>query len=353
MIEFLDMDSNKLVISEFIQNDKDGKYNYETVYQREKVWSEEKKSFLIDTILKNFPIPPIFLRMKIEPDTGVTKYEVIDGKQRLSSIKEFVDGDVLLPEDFSGDGIGNEALNGASFADLSREPFEKYKKQFWHYRIPVIFIETDDEALVKSVFDRLNRNGEPLVPQELRHAKYGDKKIYRLIDKLAKDHIWKDIFEKSLEIDRMEDKEFISELLFFLLEKKIISYTKISLDELYDKWANIEESNIMPEYNKLVSYLDDLNLDYFGLKIAKVSHLYAIWIIGSLACNQGIDASELGKKLTAFYSDYMLKKDIIGADEYRKSMSSNTKSVGSRNKRISALISYLNSQSLNICKDFS
>ena len=99
MIDFLDMDSNKLVISEFYENDKAGKYEYSTVYQREKVWSEDKKSFLIDSILKNYPIPPVFFRMKIDPDTGITKYDVIDGKQRLTTIRDFVDGKINLPEE--------------------------------------------------------------------------------------------------------------------------------------------------------------------------------------------------------------------------------------------------------------
>ena len=43
MIDFLDMDSNKLVISEFYENDKAGKYEYSTVYQREKVWRRNCK----------------------------------------------------------------------------------------------------------------------------------------------------------------------------------------------------------------------------------------------------------------------------------------------------------------------
>ena len=183
MIDFLDMDSNKLVISEFYENDKAGKYEYETVYQRDKVWSEEKKSFLIDSILKNYPIPPVFFRMKIDQDTGITKYDVIDGKQRLTTIRDFIDGKIALPEDFGDDKIGDSELNGATFADLDR--FEKYKKQFWRYRIPVIFIETEDKDLIKNVFDRLNRNGVPLVPQELRRAKYGDTKMYKIIEELA------------------------------------------------------------------------------------------------------------------------------------------------------------------------
>ena len=92
MIDFLDMDNNKMVISEFYENDTAGKYKYDAAYQRDKVWSEEKKSFLIDSILKNYPIPPVFLRLRINKDTGATTYDVIDGKQRLTTIRDFIEG---------------------------------------------------------------------------------------------------------------------------------------------------------------------------------------------------------------------------------------------------------------------
>lgn len=45
MIDFLDMDNNKMVISEFYENDSLGKYEYNATYQRDKVWSDEKKKF--------------------------------------------------------------------------------------------------------------------------------------------------------------------------------------------------------------------------------------------------------------------------------------------------------------------
>lgn len=348
MLEFLDVDSNKLVISEFYQNDKAGKYNYNTVYQREKVWSDEKKSFLIDSILKNYPIPPIFLRMKIDSDTGSTKYEVIDGKQRLTSIKDFIDGNIFLPEDFGGDGVGNEELNGASFEDLGKQEYEKYKKQFWHYRIPVIFIETTDEIMVKSVFDRLNRNGEPLVPQELRHAKYSETDLYKLLDKLTQNHIWREYFNNVLEIDRMEDKEFVSELLFIILENRILSYTKESLDSLYEKWTKKDLNDSEEKFISVSKLVEKFSLDYNGLKIGKVSHLYAIWILAYMVYMQEIDPVPIGKELKEFYKAYLAKQDVVGGDEYRKSMSSNTKGVTSRARRIQALIMYLNSKNIQI-----
>ena len=350
MIDFLDMDSNKLVISEFYENDKAGKYTYDTVYQRDKVWSEETKSFFIDSILKNYPIPPVFLRMKIDPNTGMTRYEVIDGKQRLTTIREFIDGKILLPDDFGDDKIGNSELNGASFGDLDKK--EKYKKQFWHYRIPVIFIETDDGDLVKNVFDRLNRNGMPLVPQELRNAKFGESKLYQYIKKLSASHCWRTIFDDVLENDRKEDEEFTSELLFLLLEGKIISYTKETLDKLYEKWESIITEDHINSYENIMAFIKRMKLDYEALKIKKVSHLYAIWGIAFLAMQQKKDAKILGEKLSKFYKGYLTSKDGLGAEEYKKSMSSNTKGNTSRYRRIEALIKYLCSENVEITMQF-
>ena len=346
VIDFLDMDSNKLVISEFYENNKAGKYDYTAVYQREKVWSEEKKSFLIDSILKNYPIPPVFFRMKIDQDTGLTLYDVIDGKQRLTTIIDFIEGKIVLPDDFGDDCIGNSELNGATFKDLDR--FEKYKRQFWKYRIPVIFIDTDSDELINNVFDRLNRNGEPLVPQELRHAKYGDSKLYRDIEELMENNVWKEMFSKILETDRMEDKEFMSELLFLTLEHKIVSYTKNTLDELYTKWKDsITKSNI-EKCEKIMEYIEDLKLDYKGFKINRVSHLYAIWGIAILALEQKIETEKLAKLLNAFYMNYRERRDCVGADDYKKSMSSDTKGQFSRKRRINALIMYCSANHVKI-----
>lgn len=346
MIDFLDMDSNKLVISEFYENDKAGKYEYSAVYQREKVWSEEKKSFLIDSILKNYPIPPVFFRMKIDPDTGVTRYDVIDGKQRLTTIKEFIEGSINLPDDFGDDKIGNSDLNGANFKDLDK--YEKYKKQFWRYRIPIIFIETEDTELIKNVFDRLNRNGEPLVPQELRHAMYGESKLYSIINEIAQDNSWKYIFNKVLEIDRMEDKEFISELLFLQLENKILSYTKDTLDELYKKWAHNVDNTAKGEFMNIMEYISLFQLDYETYKIAKVSHLYTIWGIGILGYSQHIEAEKLGECLKRFYENYQVKNNVTGVEEYKKGMSSATKGVSSRRKRLSSIVYYCGSEGIDI-----
>ncbi|WP_163006342.1 DUF262 domain-containing protein, partial [Pseudomonas viridiflava] len=85
----LNRESTSISISEFYENHLLKKYNYEPAYQRKSVWSDEKKAFLIDSILKNFPIPPIFLYLKIDERTGKTTFDVVDGKQRLTYLTMF------------------------------------------------------------------------------------------------------------------------------------------------------------------------------------------------------------------------------------------------------------------------
>ena len=56
-------------------------------YQRGKVWSKDKQQLLMDTILKDMHIPPIYFRAL---DNGF--YECVDGQQRLNAIFDFFNG---------------------------------------------------------------------------------------------------------------------------------------------------------------------------------------------------------------------------------------------------------------------
>jgi len=54
------------------------------------VWNREYKQFFVDTIIKNYPVPPIFINVEVQSD-GSSVYHVVDGKQRLLSILEFLE----------------------------------------------------------------------------------------------------------------------------------------------------------------------------------------------------------------------------------------------------------------------
>src|SRR5271165_4266026 len=138
-----------------------GLLNMDPPYQRRSVWNQEYKNFFVDTVLHDFPCPAIFLFEKVKPD-GRSLFAVVDGKQRLSSLFEFVRGDFPVPES-----ISNPEYQGKYFGDLPNDA----KTAFWRYQFSVEYIPHEDETLINSIFDRINRNVAKLSAQELRHAK--------------------------------------------------------------------------------------------------------------------------------------------------------------------------------------
>ena len=82
-------------------------------YQRRRTtWPLNAKTALIDTILNNFPIPPIYLRDFVN-DEGKRKKEIIDGQQRISTIVEYYRNEFPLSKN-----IYDDDLSGAYFRDL-------------------------------------------------------------------------------------------------------------------------------------------------------------------------------------------------------------------------------------------
>jgi len=144
--------------------------NIRPEYQRRLRWSDKQKSRLIESLLLNIPIPPVYFF-----ESEAAEYEVMDGQQRLNAIKEF------MKNEFSLKGLTVLwPLNGYTFANLPPRVSRALKR-------PVIsaitlLLESDvDEVRGKGVsnsdirrfiFDRLNTGGKPLNAQELRNAIY-------------------------------------------------------------------------------------------------------------------------------------------------------------------------------------
>ncbi len=340
----LNRESTKITISEFYERHQLKKYNFDPEYQRRgDVWSDDKQSFLIDSILKNYPMPPIFLHQVIDSTTGATKYNVIDGKQRLSAILRFINNEIELPSDYDVGAFGDSRLNGKKFQELNGD-LQEFKMQFWKYVLSVEYIETSDIDVINNVFDRLNRNGEPLEPQELRKAKYYNSELVKLVERLSKTINWSNL--GKVKINRMQDAEFVSELVFYLLEKAPMDASKKeNLDEYYTKWSvKLSPENatlIEEEFKQTINYLDNLTIDFEKYKINGVSHFYALFALSKHCLENQVDPTSISLKLNEFYS-CLRNADKLSDNvkAYRESMQSSTRSKGQRLKRISSLIQY-------------
>jgi hypothetical protein len=131
-------------------------------YQRRSVWNDAYREYFIETVLLDYPAPPIFLHEAIDAE-GLAQYSVVDGKQRITTILDFARNDFAVGED-----APIQRLQGKVFSDFD----DATRTRFWRYQLPVEFLPSVDEDILKNIFDRLNRNVARLTRQELRHAKF-------------------------------------------------------------------------------------------------------------------------------------------------------------------------------------
>ncbi|HGT9291206.1 DUF262 domain-containing protein [Enterobacter kobei] len=340
-MDILKRDSNSINIASFWEGYSLNKFNFDPPYQRDSVWDEEKQSFFIDSILRNYPIPPIFLHQKIDDDTGKITFEVVDGKQRLTAIVNFIRGIIISASEENDD-----ELTGVSFEDLGNEQYAEIKKLFWRYQMPIEYIDTEDEKIIDSIFDRLNRNGERLNGQELRNAKYHQTNFYQSVVELSQITFWQKTLN-HVDKKRMEDKEFISELVFTLLENQVFGATQDIIDELYEKYCPQNQDLYIPalqEFQHVTSYLQEMDIDFKAYKANGVSHLYGFFNY-AIHCHKNSIPVEYASDVLKRFLDSLWDKGNNDNEElrkeYRKTMSSSTKSKSQRNKRIEVLISLL------------
>ena len=180
------------------------KYNDITDYQRNYVWSTKSRSLLIESFIMNVPIPPIFLY-----ERDYSFYEILDGKQRISSIVKFYNDEFAL----EGLEVWSE-LNGKKYSTLPIRIKEGLDRR---YLSSIIMLkESAKDAfevnkLKKMVFERLNSGGEKLYPQESRNAVFGGP-FNDLCKELAKNKMFRVSwgFKKNkLQISLFEDDDEI------------------------------------------------------------------------------------------------------------------------------------------------
>lgn len=190
-------------------------------YQRRSVWNRQYQEFFIDSVVRNYPAPSIFLQVEFAPQRP-TKYHVIDGKQRLTALFEFYDDKFTTSDSLDDLGLGNKYFSGLD---------ENVQTSILEYVFTVESIKQASTAELNQAFDRLNRNVARLTKQELRHAKY-DGAFIKKIEALAEDEFWTEVgLVTPARIRRMSDVEYVSE--FYAISMMGVQEGKDYLDEVY------------------------------------------------------------------------------------------------------------------------
>ena len=256
-------------------------------FQRRDRWKPEQQSRLVESFLRNIPIPPIYLA---EDRMRPGRYAVIDGKQRLTAVWRFFNDKLTLS------GIEFQPkLNGLRFSDLPEGLQEALGMKTM--RVTTLVHGSNMQAQ-HEVFIRLNTGGEILNPQEIRNVAYSGRlndAVYRMAENTFLRKRFK-ISEtsKSPAYQKMVDAELV--LRFFALSgswREFKGSFRNALDEFMDRNRFADENDV----EKLCSSFE-----------SAISTVQRIW---------GDDAfMRPGRKqsLAGMYDAQMLSVHAVGGD---------------------------------------
>ena len=153
-------DTRVYSISDFLEWHNNSLLELSPDFQRRSVWSQNAKSYLIDTIIRGKPIPKILISQKLTGSRTIRV--VVDGQQRLRAIIEFIEGSFRISR------AHNQEFAGYTYERLP----EEVKKDFLQYELGVDLLFDMSYEDILDIFARINTYTVILNTQEKRNAKF-------------------------------------------------------------------------------------------------------------------------------------------------------------------------------------
>lgn len=327
---------------------------YPNFQRRGNLWEKDRQSRLIESLLLRFPLPAFYFDVENEE-----KWLVVDGLQRLSTIRNFIvpTNDNMLT--LSGleilkdyEGLSFNGVNGEKGLDNT------LKRRILETNVTTYLIQPGTPKEVKyNVFKRINTGGLGLTPMEIRHALNQKGTAARfLIDLTEKeDSFFKEFLKenKITKIDRMEDRELLLRYAAFSItsfkeyQPSLSNFLDIAMEKL-DNLNNEKEKELMVNLEKAIN---GYNLLFGNKKFGRTlnnrcrlnSALFEVWtsLLGKLS---DIEIKKLIKRNNKIKTEYskILEKDENFHKSYSRS-TANKSAVDTRFNTINSLITkYLN-----------
>ena len=221
----VNINTDKNSIFDYIRRLKEGRIFLSPDFQRHVVWKPEQKSRFIESVLMGLPLPPIYLKKD-----SATRYIVVDGLQRTSTLRDFMEGNLTLsglePE-------GKNVLEGATINTLDNIK-EGLKAQFEDRQMFIYVMEPSvPMSVVYDVFNRINTGGTQLSRQEIRNCIFQGNST-RLLKSVAENTTFKKAIGYGIQDLRMKDREAVLRCLAFAMQNYELDYDG-SMDKYLEK----------------------------------------------------------------------------------------------------------------------
>ncbi len=255
-------------ISDFISWQKNKTLVLSPDFQRRVVWSPSAKSFLIDTVIRGFPMPVIFLReQKTNLKDLKTIKEVVDGQQRLRTILSYINPGLLSDYNEERDYFEIKSNHNRELAKKKfNELDEDIRRDILEYKFGVHILPSGiEDRDVLQIFSRMNASGVKLNNQEIRNAIYtGPFKTtaYELaFEQVERWKKWK-VFNSN-NIARMLEVELVSELMIVMLTQGVVGKNQSNIESFYKKYEEVE-FNAGKEISRRFRNVMDTIEDFFN-----------------------------------------------------------------------------------------
>jgi hypothetical protein len=218
-------------------------------YQRKLVWKRSHKINFIDTILRNYPFPEIYLAPGVLDQVKLILIdEIVDGQQRLTTIRDYVEGtDVFaLPN-----------ISIKKFNELTADE----KTMFLNYEVSVRYLKGVNQEQIREIFQRINKTEYALNATEKVNAQWGDSEFVCFAKQLIEPEFESDSVQ--FKIDKELKNKFIN---FFHGEEEdggVFTANDISrmlaLQYIMSLLATMDCQEYFSRNDKIRSYIEGYN----------------------------------------------------------------------------------------------
>lgn len=255
-------------------------------------WDNEQQSLLIHSLLANYPVPSVYIHKleSVEVD-GKGKhsysYSVLDGKQRMTTVFSYINGEFALGEDVPDviiEGASYE-IAGKYFADLA----DDVRQEILRFRFNITCFEDVTDEEIEEIFFRLN-NSTPLTKAQKSKPLMGVENSVFVNELLAKRFFTEKCSFSKMQLRKSDDMCTLLQAML-LLDNKYRNYQfdTISQDEVM-KYSQYIKSNYPAEckerITKIVGFLD--NAFYMKDKNLKKINIPIIFLMADMALEKSI-----------------------------------------------------------------
>lgn len=326
-------------ISWFKRTHDNGELQMKPPFQRNPVWTTPQKSYLIDSVLNGYPVPELYMQEFID-DQGNERHVVIDGQQRIRACLEFIEGQFALNEEES------PSWANMRFENLSAND----KKTIYSYTFIIRVLPDIPDEEIRGIFQRLNKNVVALNAQELRQATYWGPFI-KTMQEISDYKYWSTsgIFT-PLNIRRMMDIEYISELSIAVLHGH--QNKKETLDKYYLDYEEEFEArdDLISIFQSVLFEIEQIYPDIKNIRWKKKTDFYSLFVFLAskmkflpLSTDTRQKVREILDQFAAEVTEYLSTSNEITRSDYRETVADYAKSIrsssdiGNRRRRHNAL----------------